>query len=132
MYLYREINPAKGLSIKVTEQSLPKVENTYLKGILSNINKKKSTKQMEECSIFSNHVKYAQKIKSDTLHNLNFYPLNYHLNEDLYKELKEKEMFKASIDFSNISEKLKSDYLDVYDGVYTEIINTIDLMRMLI
>ena len=33
-------------------------------------------------------------------------------------------MLKTSIDFSSISEKLKSDYLDVYDGVYAEIINT--------
>ena len=33
-------------------------------------------------------------------------------------------MLKTSIDFSGISEKLKSDYLDVYDGIYSEIINT--------
>ena len=33
-------------------------------------------------------------------------------------------MLKASIDFSGISQKLKSDYLDVYDGVYAEVINT--------
>ena len=33
-------------------------------------------------------------------------------------------MLKTSIDFSGISEKLKSDFLDVYDGVYAEIINT--------
>ena len=48
--------------------------------------------------------------------------MNYYLNEDLYKELKEKEMLKTSIDFSGISEKLKSDYL--YDGVHAEVINT--------
>ena len=79
---------------------------------------------MEEWSILSDHVKYVQHDESDTLHNLNFDPLNYHLNEDLYKELKEKEMLKACIDFSGIFEKLKSDYLDVNDGVYAEIINT--------
>ena len=33
-------------------------------------------------------------------------------------------MLKTSIDFSGISEKLKSDYLDVYDSVYAEIIST--------
>ena len=67
---------------------------------------------------------YVQHDESDTLHNLNCDPLNYHLNGDLYKELKEKEMLKGSIDFSSVSEKLKSDYLDVYDCVYAEIINT--------
>ena len=61
------MNPAKGLSIKVTEQSLPEAENTYQKGILSDIDKKKSTKQMEEWSILNDHVKYVQHDESDTL-----------------------------------------------------------------
>ena len=33
-------------------------------------------------------------------------------------------MLKASIDFSGVTEKVKSDYLDVYDGVYAEVIST--------
>ena len=33
-------------------------------------------------------------------------------------------MLKTSIDFSGVSEKIKSDYLDVYDGVYAEVIST--------
>ena len=33
-------------------------------------------------------------------------------------------MLKTSIDFSGGSEKVKSDYLDVYDGVYAEVIST--------
>ena len=33
-------------------------------------------------------------------------------------------MLKTSIDFSGVSEKLKLDYLDVYDGVYVEVVST--------
>ena len=33
-------------------------------------------------------------------------------------------MLKTSIDFSGVSDKLKSDYLKVYDGVYAEVIST--------
>ena len=33
-------------------------------------------------------------------------------------------MLKTSIDFSGTLEKLKSDYLDVHDGVYAEVIST--------
>ena len=51
---------------------------------------------MEAWSILSDHVKYVQHDESDTLHNLNFDSLNYHLNKDIYKELKEKEMLKQS------------------------------------
>ena len=79
---------------------------------------------MEAWLILTDHVKYVQHDESDTLHNLNFDPLNYHLNKDIYKELKEKEMLKTSIHFSGTSEKLKLDYLDVYDGVYAEVIST--------
>ena len=122
--LYKGINPAKGVSIKVTKQTSSEAENTYQKGILSEIDKKKNPKQMEEWSILSDHVKYVQHDESDTLHNFNFDTLNYYLNKDIYKELKEKEMLKTIIDVSGISEKLKSDYLDVYDGVYAEVINT--------
>ena len=42
----------------------------------------------------------------------------------IYKEVNGQEMLETSIDFSGISEKLKSDYLDVYDGVYAEVIST--------
>ena len=33
-------------------------------------------------------------------------------------------MLKASINFSGMSDKVKSDYLDVYYGVYAEVIST--------
>ena len=38
--------------------------------------------------------------------------------------MKEKEMLKASINFDRSPEKLKSDYLDVYEDVYAEVIST--------
>ena len=85
---------------------------------------------MESWSILSDHVKYVQHDESDSLHNVNFDSLNYRINEDIYKELKEQEMLKASIDFSDMSEKVKSDYLDVYDGVYAEVISPIGLMKI--
>ena len=79
---------------------------------------------MKSWSILSDHVKYVQHDESDSLHTVNFDSLNYCVNEDIYKELKGQEMLKTNIDFSSVSEKLKSDYLDVYDGVYTEVIST--------
>ena len=87
--LYKGIDPTKGVSIKVTEQS--EVENTYQKGIVSDIDQKKNFKQMQAWSILSDHVKYVQNDESDNLHNLNFDPLNYHLNEDIYKRIRKEE-----------------------------------------
>ena len=79
---------------------------------------------MESWSILSDHVKYIQHDDFDIVYNLNFDSLNYCVNENIYKELKEQEILETSIDFSGVSGKLKSDYLDVYDGVYAEVINT--------
>ena len=101
--LYKKINPKKGVSIKVTEPS--EIENTYQKGIVADSDQKKIPKPMEARSVLSDHVKYVQHDDSDILHNLTFGSLNYHLNEDIYKELKEQEMLKTNIDFSGISEK---------------------------
>ena len=72
--LYKGIDPKKGVSIKVTEQS--EVENTYQKVIVADIDQKKNPKQMEAWSILSDHAKYVQHDESDALHNLNFDPLN--------------------------------------------------------
>ena len=108
--------------MKVAE--LTEDENTYLKGIVADIDQKKTPKPLKSWSILNDPVKYVQHEESDILHNMNFDSLNYHVNEDIYKDLKEQEMLKTSIDFSGMSEKLKLDYLDVYDGVYAEIIST--------
>ena len=62
--------------------------------------------------------------ESEAFHKLNIDLMNYRQHKDLYKELKEKEILKASVNFGRSSEKLKSDYLDVYEGVYAEVIST--------
>ena len=110
------------MKINVTE--FTEDENTYQKGIIADINQNKGTKPMESWSIPSDDVKYVKHDESDKLCNVNFDSLNYHVNEDIYKKLKEQEMLKTSIDFSGVSEKVVSDYLDVYDGVYAEVIST--------
>ena len=91
--MYKGIDPKKGVCIKVTEPS--EVENTYQKGTVADIDEKKNPKPMEAWSILSDHVKFVQHDESNTLHNLNFDSLIYHLNKGIYKELKEKEMLKT-------------------------------------
>ena len=50
--------------------------------------------------------------------------LNYHQHGDLYQELKRKERLTLDVDFGDNPEKLKPGYLDVYEGVYVEIVST--------
>ena len=50
--------------------------------------------------------------------------MNYRHERDLYKELQEKELVSADVNFGRSPEKLKTEYLDVYEGVYAEVIST--------
>ena len=84
-------------------------DNTYQKAILNEVNK----------------VKYVKHDNgSETFHKLNVHTLNYCQNKDLYQELKGKEILMVDVDFGYSPEKLKSKYLDVYDGVYAEVVST--------
>ena len=113
---------------EIEQEKLEKaeIENVYQKAILSEVGKKeKISKQMEDWSILSDHVKYIKHSDgSETFHNLNINTLNYSQNKDLYRELQKKEMLKAKVDFGSSPEILQSDYLDVYDGIYAEVIST--------
>ena len=80
---------------------------------------------MEDWSILSDHVKYVRHDdESKTFHKLNINTLSYHQNKGLYQELEEKEIVMVGVDFGRSPERLKSEYLDVYEGVYAEIVST--------
>ena len=50
--------------------------------------------------------------------------MDYRQNRDLYKSLNNDQTFKTSLNFGNSPERLKTEYLDIYEGVYTEVINS--------
>ena len=69
------------------------------KAILTKNDKKKNPTQMKEWSILSDHVKYVTSDGSETFHKLNIYQMNYRHERDLYKELQEKELLSADVNF---------------------------------
>ena len=86
---------------------------------------------MKDWSILSDHVKYVRHDDgSGTFHKLNINTLNYCQNKDLYKELKEKEMLKVDVDFSSSPEKLRSEYLDVYEEYMLKLLVPISFMKI--
>ena len=103
------------------------LDNAYQKALMmgtENNNKKKSPTEMKEWSILSDHVKYVISDGSETFYNLNIDQMNYRQEIDLYKELQEEELLNADVNFGGNPEKLKLEYLDVYEGVYAEVIST--------
>ena len=79
---------------------------------------------MEEWSILSVHVKYVTHGKLEVFQKLSINSMNYRQNRDLYKSLNNEQTIKTSLNFGNSSENLKAEYLDMYKGVYMEVIST--------
>ena len=142
-YVYKKVNVGKEINTKTmkhemeqsksikTERDNDNCDNTYQKVILNEVNKKERVStQMEDLSILSDHVKYVKHDDGlETFHKLNVNMLNYCQYKELYQELKGKEILMVDVGFGSSPEKLKSEYLDVYEGVYVEIVPT-SLMKI--
>ena len=128
-FVNKELNAGKGtISIKkivMQDKSVDtELHNTYQKAILTENDKKKNPTQMKEWYTLSDHVKYVISDGSETFHKLNIDQMNYRHERDLYKELQEKELVSADVNFGGSPEKLKAEYLNVYEGVYAKVIST--------
>ena len=98
--------------------------NSYKEAILKEPTKTKDQVPMEEWSILSDHVKYVMHSKSETFQKLSINSTNYRQNRDLYRSLNNEQTIKTNLNFGNSPENLKSEYLDMYEGVYAEVIST--------
>ena len=76
---------------------------------------------MRNWSIFSDNVRYVQH-EQMTPQNLNIDILDYRHHKDLYLKLKEEERETLDIDFGIYPDILKSKYLDISEGIYTEMV----------
>ena len=119
-FVCNKVNARREIITKTIQLELTET-NAYKNAILDDVNNKKDSAQVEEWSILSDHVKYVMHGESEAFQKLNIDLMNYRQNKDLYKELKKGQMLKAS---GKSPEKLKLDYLDVYEGVYAEVIST--------
>ena len=107
------------------------MDNAYQKTLITGTenkvehnDKKKSPAQMKEWSILSDHVKYVTSDGSKTFNNLCIDQMNYRQDIDLYRELQGKELLNTDVNFSGSPDRLKAEYLDVYEGVYAEIVSS--------
>ena len=122
------------LTKKFTTPNIPEeteLDNAYQKALFTEPenkveqnNQRKSPAQMKEWSILSDHVKYITSDGSETFNKLSIDQLNYRQDIDLYRELQEKELLNTHVNFGGSPSKLKSEYLDIYKGVYAEIVSS--------
>ena len=128
-FVNKELNASKGkMSIKkiiMQDKSVnTELYNTYQKALLTENDKKRSPTQIKELPLLSDHVKYVTSDGSEIFQKLNIEQMNYRHERDLYKELQGKELVSADVNFGRSPEKLKAEYLDIYEGVHAEVIST--------
>ena len=119
--------------IKFITPNIPEeteLDNPYQKTLITGhenkvkqSDQKESTAQMKEWFILSYHVKNITSDGSKTFNNLSIDQLNHWQDTKFYRELQEKESLNAHVNFGGSPDKLKTEYLDVYEGVYAEIIS---------
>ena len=94
--------------------------NPYRELVVNNAEKIEMQKtQMEQWSILSNLLNYVQHSKFNTMsHSLNIKPVNrYKVKPNEEREFRE-------IGFGMISQNLQDEYLDVYEGIQSDIVSS--------
>ena len=101
-------------------------ENPYRELIVNNTGKIENTlSQMKQWSILSNVINYIQYSKSlKNFHAMSIKPINKN-KVSVGRKRKDKGEFSLQVDLASISDKSTEEYLDRYEGVKSEILNTI-------
>ena len=97
-------------------------DNPYKKVVLNKVFKEKDkSPEMRDWSIFSDNDRYVQ-LNQAIRQNLNIDTLDYRDHKELYHKLREEKRETLDIDFGLYPDVIKSRYLDVYEGVYAEMV----------
>ena len=79
---------------------------------------------MEQWSILSNIVNYVQYDRNPKLfYELNVKTLDQKNHRKMYNKLKDDDRQVLGVDFGNNPDKYGRDYLDMYEGVQSEVLN---------
>ena len=97
-------------------------DNPYMKVVLNKVFKEEDkSPEMRNWSIFSDNVRYVQH-DHVTPQNLNIDTLDYRDHKELYLKLREEKRETLDVDFGLYPDVIISRYLDVYEGVYAELL----------
>ena len=99
--------------------------NPYRELVVSNAEKKEMQKsQMEQWSIQSNSLNYVQHSKFNSMsHSLNIKPVNRYKMK-LNDSFSSSEKKFREVDFGTNSQYLQAEYLDVYEGIQSDIVSS--------
>ena len=123
-HVYKVIERGDIINTKTMTCEIAKIQddNPYKKVVLNKVfEEEDKSPEMRNWSIFSDNVRYVQHDQATT-QNLNVDTLDYRDHKELYFKLREKKGKTLDIDFGLYPDVIRSRYLDVYEGVYAEMV----------
>ena len=123
-YVYKTVEEGNIINTKTMthERVHNQDDNPNKKVVLNKVFREEDkSPEMRNWSIFSDNVRYIQH-EQKTPHKLNIDTLDYRHHKELYFKLKEEGRETLDIDFGMYPNILRSKYLDVYEGVYAEMV----------
>ena len=123
-YVYKVIEEGNIIN---TKPIMPKMmqnqdDNPYKKVILNKVFREEDkSPEMRNWSIFSDNIRYVQN-EQKTPQSLDIDTLDYRHHKELYFKLKEEEREILEVDFRVYPDILRSKYLDIYEGLYAEMV----------
>ena len=123
-HVYKAMEKGNMINTKTmtSEMTQNQDNNPYKRVVLNNIYKiPESCLEMRNWSIFSDNIRYVQHDKMTT-QNLDFDTLDYRNHKDLYLQLEEDPLSALDGDFGLYPDVTKAIYLDVYEGIYAEMV----------
>ena len=123
-YLFKTVEEGNIINSKTMmyETAQNQGDNPYKNVVLNKVFREEDKSlEMRNWSIFSNKIRYVQH-EQKTPPKLDIDTLDYRHHKELYLKLKEEERETLDIDFGMYPDILKSKYLDMYEGVYAEMV----------
>ena len=124
-YVYKTVEEGNIINTKAMmyETVQNQDDNPYKKVVLNKVFREEDKSQeIRNRSIFSDNVRHIQH-EQKSPQNLNIETLDYRHHKELYFKLKGEEREILDIDFGIYPDILKSKYLEVYEGVYADILH---------
>ena len=130
-YVYKKVETGEMINANTIQQEIEQEKqlnridenseiNPYRELVVNNVEKVESPRtQMEQWSILSNILNCVQHCKFNSMnHSLSVKPVNrYKIKPDEGKEFRE-------VDFGAIPENLQEQYLDMYEGIQSDIVSS--------
>ena len=132
-YIYKKVEQENIVNIEIEDDRLDKDNidnedevNPYQTIIIKEFDRENIiTSQMEQWSILSNIVNYVPYDRNPRdFYNLDIKVIDWKYHRKIYDRIKEEDREVIEIDFGDTPDKLKGEYLDMHDGVKSEMLST--------